>query len=75
MPSLQDYKKALADKIYVSIDDLTQTEVDLINASFSIFNDRVGDLKALEDEVKRLSIENANLKAYQDNKDYEDEIE
>lgn len=63
----EDYTKALADHITVSVEDLSPTEVELINKSYSIFNDRLSDLKSLQDEVKRLSIELANHKAMTEN--------
>jgi hypothetical protein len=37
--------------------------------------EKLEDIKILNDEIKRLSIENANLKAYNDDKDYGDEEE
>jgi hypothetical protein len=59
----EDYIKALADHITVSVEDLNDIELALINKSYAIFNDRLSDMKALQDEVKRLSIELANYKA------------
>jgi hypothetical protein len=59
----EDYIKALADHITVSVEDLNDIELALINKSYAIFNDRLSDMKALQDEVKRLSIELANQKA------------
>jgi hypothetical protein len=59
----EDYIKALADHITVSVEDLNDTELALINKSYAIFNDRLSDMKALQDEVKRLSIDLANQKA------------
>jgi hypothetical protein len=37
--------------------------------------EKLEDIKILKDNIKRLSIENANLKAYNDDKDYGDEEE
>jgi len=59
----EDYIKALADHITVSVEDLNDTELALINKSYAIFNDRLSDMKALQDEVKRLSIDLANREA------------
>lgn len=64
-----EYTKALADHITVSIEDLNTTELALINKSFTIFQDRLADLKAQQDEVKRLSIELANLQAMKNDSD------
>lgn len=68
----EEYIKSAANKIGISVEDLTDTEREIINHCYDIFKDRLSDLKTLQDEVKRLSIENANLKAYTDNKDYEE---
>ena len=70
MSLLDEYKKVVADKICVSIDDLTETELKVIEECFDIFKGRLEDIKTLEDENKRISIELTNLKAYLDDKDY-----
>ena len=75
MESLKDkYIKLLAGKITVSLDDLTDNELILINESFELFSEKLDDIKILNDELKRISIELANLKAMYDDSenDYED---
>lgn len=70
MESLKDrYIKLLANKITVSIDDLTDNELKLINESFELFDEKLSDIKILNDELKRVSIELANLKAMYDDSD------
>lgn len=59
----------MADKISVSIEDLTNTEVTLIDAGFTILEEKLEDLKLLNDEIRRLSIELANLKIYTEDLD------
>lgn len=59
----EDYRKALADHITVSVEDLNATELALIDKAYDIFKDRLSDIKANEDEVKRLRLELANLRA------------
>ena len=74
MESLKDkYVKLLSGRITVSIDDLTDNELKLINESFELFSEKLDDIKILKDELKRVSIELANLKAMQDDSenDYE----
>lgn len=67
MESLKDkYVKLLAGKITVSVDDLTDNELKLINESFELFSEKLDDIKILHDELKRISIELANLKAMRD---------
>jgi hypothetical protein len=75
MESLKEkYIKLLSDKITVSIDDLTENELKLINESFELFEEKLDDIKILKDELKRISIELVNLKVMQDDSenDYDD---
>jgi hypothetical protein len=67
MESLKDkYIKLLASKITVSVDDLTDNELKLINESFELFSEKLEDIKILQDELKRVNIELINLKAMHD---------
>lgn len=75
MESLKDkYVKLLAGKITVSVDDLTDNELKLINESFELFSEKLDDIRILNDELKRISIELVNLKAMGDDSenDYDD---
>lgn len=70
MESLKDkYVKLLAGRITVSVDDLTDNELKLINESFELFSEKLDDIRILNDELKRISVELANLKAMQDDSD------
>jgi hypothetical protein len=74
MESIKDkYIKLLAGKITVSVDDLTDNELSLITESFELFSEKLDDIKILNDELKRISVELANLKAMHDDSenDYE----
>jgi hypothetical protein len=74
MESIKDkYIKLLAGKITVSVDDLTENELSLITESFELFSEKLDDIKILNDELKRISVELANLKAMSDDSenDYE----
>jgi hypothetical protein len=74
MESLKNkYIKLLAGKITVSLDDLTDNELKLITESFELFSEKLDDIKILNDELKRISVELANLKAMSDDSenDYE----
>lgn len=59
----EEYRKLLADFITVSIEDLTINELQLITKSFVLFKDKLSDIKILEDDMYRLKIELANIKA------------
>jgi hypothetical protein len=67
MESLSDrYKKLLAERISVSLDDLTDNEIRLIEESFDLFKEKLEDITLLNDELRRVNIELANLKAMHD---------
>jgi len=74
--SLKDqYYDLVTDRIKVSKDDLTENEIRIIEFGFELMKEKLEDIKILNDDIKRLSIENANLRAYNDDKDYGDEEE
>lgn len=74
MKSLIDqYYDIVTDRILVSKEDLTENEIKIIEIGFELIKEKLEDLKIVNDEIKRLAIENANLKAYSDNKDYDEE--
>jgi hypothetical protein len=74
--SLKDqYYDLVTDRIKVPKDDLTENEIRIIEFGFELMKEKLEDLKILNDDIKRLSIENANLRAYNDDKDYGDEEE
>ncbi len=59
----QRYTKEIAKSITVSVEDLTDNEKTLIKASFDLFEAKLQEIKTLQDEVKHLSINLANVKA------------
>lgn len=65
-----EYKKLMCDKMLVHIDDLSDTELAIIENSFDIIESKVKEIKELNDMIYRLNIEIRNLKSYQDDKDY-----
>jgi hypothetical protein len=71
----EQYYDLVTNRILVSKDDLTETETRIIEFGFELMEEKLEDIKILKDDIKRLSIENANLKAYNDDKDYGDEEE
>jgi hypothetical protein len=66
----EDYTDGVLNYLLIKKEDLTDSEEEIINYSFSVLEERLEDIKLLNDEVKRLNIELANLKSYDDNKDY-----
>lgn len=65
----EEYTKIMADASTVSVEDLDTTEMVIIDKGFELFSVKLEDLKIANDEIKRLSIELANLKAMTDDKD------
>jgi hypothetical protein len=74
--SLRDqYYDVILSKIMIPKEELNEVEMEIMDAGFELMKEKLEDIKILNDEIKRLSIENANLKAYNDDKDYGDEEE
>ena len=69
----KEFTKVITDQLCISPDDLSKTEIDIIDISFSLFKGKLQDIKILEDEVKRLSVELVNLKSSLDDSNYEEE--
>lgn len=65
------YNTTICEKLSIVYEDLTDTEKQIMEESYNILHDRIKDNKELEDQIYRLTIEIKNLKAYNDNKDYE----
>jgi hypothetical protein len=68
----EQYLDLVIDRITVSKEDLTEVEEKIINIGYELLSEKLDDIKILNDEIKRISLELANLKAYQDDEDYED---
>ena len=66
----QKYTEGLVNHLLIKEEDLTDIEKEIIDYSFSVLKERLEDIKLLNDEVVRLNIELANLKSYNDDKDY-----
>lgn len=66
----KQYIKHIADKLCISIEDLTKEELLIIESTYEMWEEKMEDIKLLKEEVKRLEIENKNLKSFNDNTDY-----
>ena len=70
--SLKDrYKELILSKVYIKEEDLTEEESLIIDATYELFEEKLQDMKILNDEIARLSVQLANLKASNDDNDYE----
>lgn len=54
-------------------EELTDNEKSIIEVTYNRFKEKLEDIKILQDEIIRISVENANLKSYNDNRDYDEE--
>ena len=61
-----EYKKYILERIDILDEDLTDEENEIISISYDLWMDKMGDIKVLQDDNKRLVNENLNLKAYRD---------
>ena len=57
-------------KIEFVREELTDNEKMIIEFTYELFQEKLDDMKILKDEITRISVENANLKSFNDNKDY-----
>jgi hypothetical protein len=60
-------------KIEFLKEELTNNEKTIIAVTYNRFKEKLEDIKILQDEITRISVENANLKSYNDNRDYDEE--
>ena len=60
------YVEMMANRISVSVEDLTDNEMSIIEYGYTIFSEKLEDIKILEDENRRISVELANIKSYRD---------
>ena len=62
----EQYIEMMANKISVSVGDLTENEKTIIESGWILFSEKMEDIKILQDENRRISIELVNLRAYKD---------
>ena len=60
-------------KIEFLKEELTDNEKYIIEVTYNRFKEKLEDIKILQDEITRISVENANLKSYNDDRDYDEE--
>lgn len=66
----QEYNKIICDRLSICFEDLSSTELSIIDHSFDIIESKVGEIKELNDLNYRLNIEISNLKSFNDDRDY-----
>lgn len=69
--SLKDeYIDLVVNKLTIVKDDLTDNENEIINIGYDLLKEKLEDIKILNDENKRISLELANLRSSLDDNDY-----
>lgn len=58
-------------KIHFIREELTENEKRILDIGYELFQEKLEDMKVLQDEITRISVELANLKSSMDNNDYE----
>ena len=58
-------------KIHFIREELTENEKRILDIGYELFQEKLEDMKVLQDEITRISVELANLKSSMDNSDYE----
>ena len=66
----QKYIEGVLNHLLIKEEDLTETEKEIITYGFDLLQERLDEMKILNDEIKRLNIELANLKSYNDDGEY-----
>ena len=66
----KDYFKLLCNKVMIDIEGRTPTEKSLLEESWNLFEEKLDDIQLLNKQNKMLGLENANLKAMQDESEY-----
>ena len=69
-PPKEEYIDGVLNYLLIKKEDLTDSEKEIINYSFSVLKERLEDIKLLNDEVNSLNIELAHVKSYAYNNDY-----
>ena len=69
-PLKKEYNKVICDRVGIIYDDLQPVEREIMDISFDIIESKVKEMKELNDEIYRMTIEIRNLKSFQDDKEY-----
>jgi len=65
------YIELMVNKLGISKDDLTKTEMELIEYGYEIFEEKLEEISLLNKENYRISVELSNLKSSLDDTNYE----
>lgn len=60
----EQYRDLVVEKLSISKEDLTETEETIIDIGYNLLVEKLEDIKILQDELRRVSIDLANMKSY-----------
>ena len=66
----EKYFDLVTSKLSISKEDLTETEETIIDIGYNLLIEKLDDIEILQKELRRVSLDLANMKAYKDNKNY-----
>ena len=66
----QKYTEGVLNYLLIKEEDLTETEKEIITYGFDLLQERLDEMRLLNDDIKRLNIELAYLKSYNDDGEY-----
>lgn len=69
----EEYIKLISNKISISKEDLTPIELEIIDFTFSLLEEKLEDIKLLNEDLHRIKIDFLNLKSSLDNSEYHEE--
>lgn len=59
----KEFNKCISQHVFISEEDLTKTEKEIINKAYELFIDKIEEIKVLQDDNNRLLIELSNMKS------------
>ncbi len=57
-----EYIKYISDKIQIPIEELTYTEMEIINVTFDLYREKMDDIRMLNHDIKKLQKAYIDLK-------------
>jgi len=60
----EQYSDLVTEKLSISKEDLTETEETIIDIGYNLLVEKLEDIKLLKDELRKVSIDLANMKSF-----------
>jgi|LakMenEpi03Aug12_release.lakeMendotaPanAssembly.Ray.scaffolds.fasta_scaffold152033_4 hypothetical protein len=60
----EQYIDLVTEKVSINKEDLTETESTIIDIGYNLLVEKLEDIKILKDELRRISIDLANMKVF-----------